>query len=163
MFILDLHLQWKVWWLTVFSQMHLNMRVCWFRLRLLPKMGAKAPPEPIVIAHLIYIHISCIFLQTGITLHDDVIKWKDFPRYWPFVRGFHRSPNARSAQRPDLRLNNGCVKQSWGWWFETPTRSLWRHCNAKHALQASKYTWTTRGLQSDIMLHLIIFLVGIAN
>ena len=24
--------------------------------------------------------------------HDDVIKWKHFPRYWPFVRGFHRSP-----------------------------------------------------------------------
>ena len=24
--------------------------------------------------------------------HDDVIKWKHFPRYWPFVRGFYRSP-----------------------------------------------------------------------
>ena len=24
--------------------------------------------------------------------HDDVIKWKPFPRYWPFVRGIHRSP-----------------------------------------------------------------------
>ena len=24
--------------------------------------------------------------------HDDVIKWKDFPRNWPFVRGIHRSP-----------------------------------------------------------------------
>ena len=24
--------------------------------------------------------------------HDDVIKWKLFPRYWPFVRGIHRSP-----------------------------------------------------------------------
>ena len=24
-------------------------------------------------------------------LHDDVIKWKQFPRYWPFVRGIHRS------------------------------------------------------------------------
>ena len=24
--------------------------------------------------------------------HDDVIKWKQFPRYWPFVRGIHRSP-----------------------------------------------------------------------
>ena len=24
--------------------------------------------------------------------HDDVIKWKYFPRYWPFVRGIHRSP-----------------------------------------------------------------------
>ena len=24
--------------------------------------------------------------------HDDVIKWKHFPRYLPFVRGIHRSP-----------------------------------------------------------------------
>ena len=24
--------------------------------------------------------------------HDDVIKWKYFPRYWPFVRVIHRSP-----------------------------------------------------------------------
>ena len=24
--------------------------------------------------------------------HDDVIKWKHFPRCWPFVRGIHRSP-----------------------------------------------------------------------
>ena len=24
--------------------------------------------------------------------HDDVITWKHFPRYWPFVRGIHRSP-----------------------------------------------------------------------
>ena len=27
-----------------------------------------------------------------ITIHDDVIKWKHFPRYWPFVPGIHRSP-----------------------------------------------------------------------
>ena len=27
-----------------------------------------------------------------IIFHDDVIKWKHFPRYWPFVRGIHRSP-----------------------------------------------------------------------
>ena len=24
--------------------------------------------------------------------HDDVVKWKHFPRYWPFVWGIHRSP-----------------------------------------------------------------------
>ena len=24
--------------------------------------------------------------------HDDIIKWKHFPRNWPFVRGIHRSP-----------------------------------------------------------------------
>ena len=28
------------------------------------------------------------------------------------------------------RLNKRLSKQSWGWWFETPYRSLWRHCNA---------------------------------
>ena len=26
------------------------------------------------------------------THNDGVIKWKYFPRYWPFVRGIHRSP-----------------------------------------------------------------------
>ena len=26
------------------------------------------------------------------SLHDDVIRWKHFPRHWPFVRGFHGSP-----------------------------------------------------------------------
>ena len=25
-------------------------------------------------------------------LHDDVIKWKHFPYYWPFMWGIHRSP-----------------------------------------------------------------------
>ena len=43
------------------------------------------------------------------------------------------------AQRPvtrsldvcfDLRPNKRLSKQSWGWWFETPSRPLWRHCNA---------------------------------
>ena len=27
-----------------------------------------------------------------ITTHDDVIKWENFPCYWPFLRGIHRSP-----------------------------------------------------------------------
>ena len=27
-----------------------------------------------------------------IQYHDDVIKWKHFPRYWPFVWGIHRLP-----------------------------------------------------------------------
>ena len=71
--------------------------------------------------------------------HDDVIKWKHFPRYWPFVRGIHRSPVNFPTQRPvtrrsdvffDLRLYKRLNKQSRGWWFEAPSLSLWRHCNA---------------------------------
>ena len=29
----------------------------------------------------------------------------------------------------DLRLNKRLRKELWGCWFETPPRSLWRHCN----------------------------------
>ena len=29
----------------------------------------------------------------------------------------------------DLRPNKRLSKQSWGWWFDTPSRSLWRYCN----------------------------------
>ena len=41
------------------------------------------------------------------TLYDDIIKWKHFPRYWPFVRGIH--PSQRPVTRSfdvffDLRL-----------------------------------------------------------
>ena len=47
-------------------------------------------------------------------------------------------PGEFPAQRPvtrsfdvffDLRLNKWLSKQSWGWWFETLSRPLWRHCN----------------------------------
>ena len=46
------------------------------------------------------------------------------------------------AQRPvtrsfdvffDLRLHIRLSKQSWGWWFETPSCPLWRHCNISRA------------------------------
>ena len=31
-------------------------------------------------------------LEDFVCEHDDVIKWKHLPRYWPFVRGIHRPP-----------------------------------------------------------------------
>ena len=50
----------------------------------------------------VIITVLCIFgilflewlLMSGFIsiMHDDVIKWNHFPRYWPFVRGIHRSP-----------------------------------------------------------------------
>ena len=39
------------------------------------------------------LHVYAVTLQIFCNLrHDDVIRWKHFPRYWPFVRGIHRSP-----------------------------------------------------------------------
>ena len=40
----------------------------------------------------------------------------------------------------DLRLGNQLSKQSRGWWFETPSRPLWRHC------------WSTAVLCNNITL-----------
>ena len=70
--------------------------------------------------------------------NDDVINWKHFPRYWPFVRGIHRTPvnppppppaKASNAELWSARSNKRLSKQSWGWWFETPPGPLWRYCN----------------------------------
>ena len=33
-----------------------------------------------------------------------------------------------------LRLNKRLSKESWGWWFETPSRPLGRHCNVARIL-----------------------------
>ena len=44
--------------------------------------------------------------------HDDVIKWKHFPRYWPFVRGIHRFPGTsphKGQWRGTLMFSVICV------------------------------------------------------
>ena len=85
---------------------------------------------------------SAIFL--GCTLHGTKEPWwrhqmETFSALQAFVRGFHRSPvntPHKGQWRGALMLSLICAlkkwlsKQSWGWWFEMPTRSLWRHCNA---------------------------------
>ena len=40
-------------------------------------------------------YVSTTSVHISVTkwwIHDDVIKWKHFPRNWPFVREIHRSP-----------------------------------------------------------------------
>ena len=63
--------------------------------------------------------------------------------------GEFTGPGEFPAQRPvtrsfdvffDLHLNKRLSKQSWGWWFQTPSWSLWRHCNLClqfHSLQCA--------------------------
>ena len=45
----------------------------------------------------------------------------EFPSQRPVTRSFDVIFN--------LRLNKWLSKQTWGWWFETPSRSFWCHCN----------------------------------
>ena len=41
------------------------------------------------------------------------------------------------------RLNKQLSKKWWGWWFETPSRSLWRHCNVACYLDSNQETTST--------------------
>ena len=69
--------------------------------------------------------------------HDDVIKWKHVPLTGQLCGEFtgHRWISRTKASDAelwcflDLRLNKRLSKKSLGWWFETPSRPLLRHCN----------------------------------
>ena len=39
-----------------------------------------------------------------LAVHDDVLKWKHFPRYWPFVWGIHRSSVFSLTKASDAEL-----------------------------------------------------------
>ena len=62
-----------------------NVRVCMIATE----------PETLLILHKSQVHITSPFpdgILQDLYSHDDVIKWKHFPRYWPFVRGIYQSP-----------------------------------------------------------------------
>ena len=65
----------------------------------------------------------------------------EFPSQRPVTRGFDVFF--------DLRLNKRLSKQPRRWWFETPSCSLWRHCNG--------------GLIKEWIICCFLFLVGISH
>ena len=93
-------------------------------------------------------------------------------------------PGKFPAQRPvtqsfdvffDLCLNNRLSKHLWGWWFETPWRSLWRHSNAawkipctvansatliKHKAKGRCHVWL---LQKDMWIILMKYSANLRN
>ena len=81
---------------------------------------------------LVVTSISFMFSHPHRThfLHDDVTKWKHFPRYWPFVRGIHRSP----ANSPHKGQWRGALMFSlicaWinGWVNNCEAGDLRHHC-----------------------------------
>ena len=53
----------------------------------------------VIVGHFEWHHLINRKLRVIIN-YDDVIKWKHFTRYWPFVRGIHRSPVNSLTQSP---------------------------------------------------------------
>ena len=104
-------------------------------------------------------HTKYHVCQLILKYSDEAITWDPLSLYWPFVvkimmtsstwnifrvtgplcgefTGHRWIPRTKASDAElcfvvffDLRLNKRLNKQSWGWWFETPSRPLWRHCN----------------------------------
>ena len=75
-----------------------------------------------------------IFRVTG-PLCGEFTGPRDFPAQRLVTRSF--------AVFFDLRLNNRLSKQPWGWWFERPSWSLWRQCNAEDYFGPKRLTLST--------------------
>ena len=57
-------------WTRVWCTMFLCLTQCWY----------------------VCLYFLSVSNQLSVHLHDDVIKWRHFLRYWPFVQGIHWSP-----------------------------------------------------------------------
>ena len=78
---------------------------------------------------------SAICNSNSPVYHDDVIKWKHFPRNWPFVRGIHQSPvNSphKGQWRGALMFSFICfwIKD----WVKNRKTGDLRHCRAHYCV-----------------------------
>ena len=76
---------------------------------------------------MIYITIFVLLCPGG--KHDDVIKWKHFPHYWPFRRGNHRSP------------------------VSSPHKGQWRRALMFSLIFAWINSWVNNGETGDLRRH----------
>ena len=89
-----LNKQWWGWWIEKPSSplwRHCNALSSYYMLR--PEKRTYDLQTFLTSSFEVYFYVfikkSFKFIPQG---HDDVIKWKHFPLYWPFARGLHRSP-----------------------------------------------------------------------
>ena len=92
--------------------------------------------------------VSSLLCHVTIFKYEDNSWWRHqmetFSALLAICAGNSPVPGEFPAQRPvtrsfdvffDLRLNKRLSKQSLGWWFETPSSSLWRHCNVSYHIE----------------------------
>ena len=80
----------------------------------------------------IYVSVVMLLYHTHhwyIQSHDGVIKWKNFPRYWPVVRGIHRLPvnSQHIGQWPGALMFSSIFAWIDGWVNNREAGNLRRH------------------------------------
>ena len=91
----------------VFKILEINIPICMLPMRARYEVQRFSPQRAMLMYH------SCTARIIMLCWHDDVIKWKHFPRYWPFVRGIHWSQWIPRTKFSDAEL----------WYFLWPV--LW--------------------------------------
>ena len=83
--------------------------------------------------------IAAIGFARKILEHDDVTKWKHFPRYWPFVRGIHQSP-VKSPHKGQCMRHCGSMKHYMEKHqvIKLPRQIIWKKANRHQDISA---TW----------------------
>ena len=78
---------------------------------------------------LVHVIIAMMMSSNGNIFHVTGLLCREFtgPRWIPHTK----ASNAELWCFLDLRLNKWLSKQAWGWWFETPSCPLWRHCKGR--------------------------------
>ena len=112
---------------------------CYWKRGKLPERGKlgieTATPEVQLVSITIMVLTTCDILcnlkkyPKQITSHDDVIKWKYFPRYWPFGREIHWSPvdsPNKGQWRGALMFSLMCARTN-GWAHNQDTGDFRRH------------------------------------
>ena len=114
------------------------------------------------------------WINTYVTLqHDDVIKWKHFPCYWPFVRGIHRWPvNSphKGQWRGALMFSLICAWTN-GWVNNQDAGDLRRHRTAHYDVIEMKpsnidsiqpdQSWGTCLLLQNHLIGFYSYLIGV--
>ena len=115
-----------------------------------------------IIMHIVYDLLCFCWLDSAhlYPFHPGLLRWvyiwrhqmETFSALLAICAGNSPVPGEFPTQRPvtrsfdvyfDLRPDNRLSKQSWGWWFETLSHSLWRHRNVGQAYACSRASTST--------------------
>ena len=122
-------------------------------------------------------------LQNAAKSADKLMSWwrhqmKTFSALLAFYAENSPVPGEFCALRPvtrsfdvsfDLHLNKPLSKQSRGWWFETPSGSLWRQCNViyrgktQYIIHIFVYPSRNSSLSSDVFRDIIFFYYDLSS
>ena len=117
------------WWQKIVENVERPFNTCFWLLNMwLQLLVMSTICQSVCCSHLMSLSNGNISRVTG-PLCGEFTGPGEYPTQRPVTRSF--------VVFFDLRLNKQLSKQPWGWWFDTPSVSLWHQCNDLPTLRPS--------------------------